>query len=144
MGKTRRGHKEFSKEQTLKHENRESKRRERDKDITINQLIREVSSLRRQLARVDLDRHSYVKEIVDEHLADQDKHMSAQDMLKSMKNKWKCHEKGCDGHLEIVIYSKMGLPFYYRHCSQCLNRTKAQKYNPDEVEGIVKDFVKKP
>lgn len=123
MGKTRRGDKERSNEQRLKYEN--------------NKLKREVSSLRKQLARLDLDRHSYVNDIVQEHLANESEEFSTQDMLDSMKNTWKCRICN-EGHLEINLYGKMGDTWYYRKCSNCDHRTKSQIYTPS-VKGIIKE-----
>lgn len=121
MGKSRRGDKERSREQELKYEN--------------NKLRREVSSLRKQLARIDLDRYGYVRDMIDEHLADQVEIVTTEDMLKSMKNEWKCHECNA-GHLEIYPYGKMGETWYYRKCNNCPHRTKSQVYTPS-VRGIV-------
>lgn len=122
MGKARRGQKERSKEQELKYEN--------------NKLRREVSSLRKQLCRIDLDRYSHVRDMVQEHLAEEDDDMLTQEMLQSMKNTWKCHECN-EGHLEINLYTKMNETWYYRQCSNCDNRTKSQSYTPS-VKGIIK------
>lgn len=122
MGKTRRGEKEKSKERRLVHENQKLKR--------------EISSLRKQLARIDLDRHDYVKNIVEEHYAKEDAEDNTHKMLESMKNYWKCHE--CkSGYLEINLYTRMDGVFYYRQCSECSNRTKSQKYD-ENVTGIHK------
>lgn len=141
MGKSRRGNKERTREQELKYENKEFRRRERDKDNEINQLKRQVSSLRKQLARIDLDRYSHVRDIVEEHYAEEERELSTSDMLKSMKDQWKCHECGV-GHLEICLYTRQDGTFYYRHCNNCTNRTKSQKYDPNTVQGIIKDTTK--
>lgn len=123
MGKTRRGHKERSREQELKYENQK--------------LRREVSNLRKQLARLDLDRHSYVRDIVEEHLAGQEVDKSTQSMLESMKNTWRCN-KCKEGHLQIETYSKSGETWYYRSCSnECGNRTVGKPYDPNSVKGIL-------
>lgn len=127
MGKTRRGHKERSREQELKYENQK--------------LRREVSSLRKQLARIDLDRYSHVRDIVEEHYAHEEQEVSTQDMLKSMKEKWRCHDCGI-GYLEICLYTRLDGTFYYRICSNCSKRTKSQKYDESKVQGIIKDTAK--
>lgn len=137
MGKSRRGHKELSKEQELKYENREFRRRERDKDNEINKLKREIGSLRKQLARIDLDRYSHVRDIVQEHYANEEVEQNTQDMLSSLKNQWQCHECGT-GHLEIYLYTRQDGTFYYRLCNNCPNRTKSQKYDPNTVTGIMR------
>lgn len=122
MGKTKRGEKERSRERQLAHENQK--------------LRREISSLRKQLARIDLDRHDYVKNIVEEHYAKEEVEDNTHKMLESMKNHWKCHM--CkSGHLEINLYTRLDGVFYYRKCNECDNRTKSQQYN-ESVTGIHK------
>lgn len=64
--------------------------------------------------------------------------MDSSALLARMKAKWHC--KDCNqGHLEIVLYTKMGDPWYFRQCSECPNRTKAQPHHPN-VEGIRKEI----
>lgn len=125
MGKSKRSDKEFTKEQKLIHENR--------------QLKRQVSSLRKELARVDLDRYNNLKETIEEHYQEDSEHFeTSQEMLEKVKNEWKCHQEGCEGFLEIFTYNKIGDTWYYRICSRapiCKNRTKSQKYSP-AVRGI--------
>lgn len=123
MGKARRGDKERSNEQRLKYEN--------------SKLRREVSSLRKQLARLDLDRHSYVRDIIEEHMAGEEVDQSTQSMLKSMENTWRCNSCN-EGHLQIQLYSKIGETWYYRACSNdCGNRTVGKPYDPNSVKGIL-------
>lgn len=125
MGKSKRGDREYSKEQKLIHENRILKRH--------------VASLRKELARVDLDRYKNLKSTIDEHYQEDSAHFeTGQEMLDKVKQQWKCHEPGCEGYLEIFTYNKVGDTWYYRICSsapQCKNRTKAQKYTLD-VKGL--------
>lgn len=128
MSRSTRGGKEYTRLQEVMHENKK--------------LRKEISSLRKQLARLDLDRHDYVKTIVDEHFASEEREESTTKMLERLKNAWKCHNCG-DGFLEIHLYSKMGEPWYFRQCSCCPNRTKSQRYDPDKVDGPIKDSVTK-
>lgn len=125
MGKSRRGSKEFSREQKLIHENK--------------RLKREVSQLRKQLARIDLDRYDTVKGIIEQHYA-QEREEEGKEILENLKKEWACRQ--CeDGHLEIFLYTKVDTTWYYRICSnapRCKNRTKAQRYTPD-VKGIKKE-----
>jgi cell division septum initiation protein DivIVA len=122
LGKSSRGEKEYSRLQESLHENKKLKK--------------EISSLRKQLARIDLDRHSYVREIVDEHLAFEEQETSTKDMLKSMKNTWQCRECG-EGFLQIHLYTRRDGTFYFRHCNSCTHRTRSKRYTPD-VKGIFK------
>lgn len=121
MGKNTRGQKEFSKERKLAYEN--------------SRLKRQVSSLRKQLARLDLDRHGYVKEIIEEHYQLEEA-QEGQDILEKVQKEWECHE--CrQGFLEICVYNKPDGTWYYRKCSNCVHRTASQKYSPT-VKGIRK------
>jgi len=121
LGKSRRGSREFSREQKLVHENQ--------------RLKRQLAALRKQLARLDLDRYAQVREIIEQHYQE-DKAQEGRDILEKMKQEWKCHE--CTGgYLEIVLYNKIQDTWYYRICTNCAHRTKSQRYNPD-VKGILK------
>lgn len=123
MSKSTRGDKEYTRLQQALHENA--------------RLKREISSLRKQLARLDLDRHGYVKDIIDEHFAREEQEETTGKMLERLKNEWKCRE--ChDGYLEISLYSKLGEAWYFRQCNNCPHRTKSQKYNPENVLGPIK------
>jgi cell division septum initiation protein DivIVA len=126
MGKNTRGSKEYSREQQLTHENQ--------------QLKKQISSLRKQLARLDLDRLSYVKEIVDEHYTQETKE-AADEILENIKKSWSCH-KCEEGFLEISIYHRSDGIFYFRQCSSCQQRTKSKRYDPSTVKGVLKDSQK--
>jgi hypothetical protein len=122
VGKSKRGSKEYSREQKLIHENK--------------RLKRELSQLRKQLARIDLDRYDTVKEMIQEHYQEE-RAQEGQDILDNLKKSWTCHE--ChEGHLEIILYNKLDSTWYFRKCVNCGNRTKSQKYTPD-VKGIIKN-----
>lgn len=126
MGKSKRGERELTREQRLIHENR--------------QLKRHISSLRKELARVDLDRFDNLKQTIEQHYQE-DSALEGQNILEKVKQEWKCREPECSGFLEIFTYNKVGSTWYYRICScapQCKNRTKAQKYTPD-VKGVLRD-----
>jgi len=125
VGKTKRSDREFTKEQQLIHENR--------------LLKRQVSALRKELARVDLDRFDNLKETIERNYQE-DNAQQGQDILEHLKQEWKCRDCA-NGYMEIFIYSKVGNPWYYRVCStapQCKNRTISQKYDPKQVKGIIK------
>lgn len=127
MGKTKRGHKEYSREQKYVHE--------------IQRLKREIGRLRKALARNDLDPYDSVKEVIDQH-DQEDTPQSGQEILTKMKQEWACKEPNCTGFLEIFTYNKVGSTWYYRTCSNspgCKNRTKAQKYSPS-VKGPMREI----
>ena len=122
MGKYRHSDKEYTKIQKLSHEN--------------DKLKREVSKLRKLLARLDLDRYSHIKDVLEQHYKEE-KAENSKEILDKIKNSWRCYQ--CeDGHLEIIAYSKLGVLWYFRQCSHCNNRTKSQKYT-QEVSGIKKE-----
>lgn len=122
MGKSTRGHKEYSNEQRLKIENRE--------------LRRKVSSLQKQLARVDLSRYNHVKEILEDQVDSHDSEAAGQ-VLKDLRSHWACHE--CqDGVLEVVTFSRAGQVCYLRECDTCSNRTQPQPYH-ENVKGIFRE-----
>jgi len=122
LGKTRRGEREYSREQKLQAENKKLKG--------------QISSLRKQLARIDLDRYSHVRDMLDEY-EEQDKREDAVEILERMKKDWKCRE--CNvGYLEVFLYNKIDKTFYYRKCTNCIHRTPSQQYTPD-VTGIFKE-----
>lgn len=121
MGKSRRGQKEISREQALISENKGLKR--------------DLAKIRKQFARIDLDRFDTLREMIEENRTEEEPEFGAA-FLENLKKTWLCND--CrQGHLEIVIYSKIGNPWYYRACTSCPNRTKSQKHTP-AVTGIVK------
>lgn len=125
MGKNTRGDKEYSRLQEALHENRKLKR--------------ENANLRKSLSKLDLDRHSYVRDIVEEHYAREDSETTTMQMLDKLKSQWLCRE--ChEGHLEITVYTKAGETWYFRQCNNCKYRTKSQKYTPG-VKGLIKPPV---
>lgn len=122
MGKSRRGEREFTREQKLANENR--------------QLKKEIASLRKQLARIDLDRYGHVRDILEKHYAAEEER-AGQEFLEKLKEEWKC--RACNnGYLEITLYNKRNDTWYYRRCNNCTHRTQSKRYSA-EVKGIVKN-----
>lgn len=125
MGKSRTDRDGLTREQKLIKENKALKR--------------EIQKLRKALARNELNRYENVKEAVEDH----ERNLglpTTQDLLESLKREWACKECN-EGYLEIFLYNKLDQTWYYRTCSNaptCNNRTKAQKYDPKEVKGIIK------
>jgi hypothetical protein len=124
MGKSRRGSKEYTKEQALAKENA--------------QLKRELSHLRKQIARIDLDRYETVSKMCADY---QEKERFEENIgepsnsLEQLKKEWSCH--GCgEGWLEITVYSKLGQTWYFRKCNNCRKRTVGKRYDSDSVKGI--------
>jgi hypothetical protein len=122
LGKTTRSRGESTKIRELTSENKK--------------LRRELLTLRRQVARLDVDRFSYVRDIVEEHLTQEEQEISTKDMLASLKSTWTC-KKCKTGHLEILLFSRRDGTHYLRQCTDCPHRTKMQLYTP-EVKGPMK------
>jgi hypothetical protein len=102
-----------------------------------DKLKRQIASLRKELARVDLDRYTNLKQTIEQHYQE-DSRQEGLDILEKVKKEWACKEPGCSGYLEIFLFNKINATHYYRKCNCCSNRTKSQKYTP-EVKGIVKN-----
>ena len=113
-----------TKEQRLKNEN--------------DKLKRQISSLRKQIARLDLDRYDTIKDLINEHYKE-DRAEQGKEILENLKKSWTCRE--CEtGYLEIFVYNRGGETWYYRICSNapnCLNRTKPKLYTL-QVKGIIR------
>jgi len=127
VGKTRTDRRGNTREQQLSYENQ--------------RLKKTVASLRKQLARLDLDRYTQVREMIEEHYQE-DQVQEGQDILDKIKQEWACKIEGCGGILEIFTYNKIDHTWYYRVCNRapsCKNRTKSQQYDPKAVKGILKD-----
>ena len=129
MGKTRSGGKERSALQELKYENQ--------------RLKRENDQIRKQLARIDLDRYGQLKKTIEKHYKKEEK-KQGEDILEKVKKEWACNMEECSGFLEIFLYNKQSQTWYFRKCSDpaCKNRTKAQIYDPNRVKGIMKKETK--
>lgn len=127
MGKSRRGSKEITREQKLVKENR--------------QLKRELAHLRKQISRLDLEGMETAKQMVFEN---EEKERLNQDIgeagssVDRLKEIWACNNDGCNGYLEITLYSKMGETHYFRKCNSCAKRTKGKRYDEQSVKGIIK------
>ena len=118
MGKTNRGDKEYTRLQEALHENK--------------RLKKQISSLRKQLARIDLDRYAHVKNMIEEHYKE-DEAQEGRNIIEKLKKEWSCWH--CDGgYLEIFTYTKIDETHYFRRC-KCGHRTKSQIYTPS-VKGI--------
>jgi hypothetical protein len=92
-------------------------------------LKHQISQLRKQLDRIDVDRYQNLKQIVEKQAKEDAEAESTVHHERSMRD-WKCRE--CtDGVLRISIIQRLDGVFYYRSCTHCPNRTKLQKYTED-------------
>lgn len=95
-------------------------------------LKRQISTLRKQIDRLDLDNSKY--DHIRELAAQQYEEEKNTSKAKKLREKWKCYECG-SGVLKLIIIPSPGGLKYFRSCNNCDNRTKAKQYNKD-VEGI--------
>lgn len=99
-------------------------------------LKHQINQLRKQIARIDVDRYQGLKNLVDKQAkedADSEKSLQSRKKLQE----WKCN-KCLEGHLRIVIINRRDGVYYFRRCSSCVNRTVLQRYTA-EVEGVRED-----
>lgn len=125
MSKSRTDNRGNTREQRLSHEN--------------DKLKRLVSALRKQIARIDLERSASVRDIVNKYYEQEDMEKHAErerESLEALMREWQCAKCG-DGHLEIILLNKLNELHYYRKCTCCPHRTGLQHYSKD-VRGIVK------
>lgn len=112
-------HKEEDSLQRLKREN--------------DRLKKQVSSLRKQIARIDISRMENLQEILHKH-----DELEAEEVFlnerKEQEKRWRCYE--CqDGVLRLKVLERQDGIVYFRKCDKCSNRTKLKRWNKD-VEGI--------
>jgi hypothetical protein len=117
MGKSRRL-KEWDEVQKLKEE--------------VKKLRRENSKLRKVVSNVDMERYSFVQDLLVS--LDYEENNQLKKVEKSLEQKWKCHD--CTtGLLRLIILFKAGEEFYFRKCDCCNKRTKLKKYT-EGVQGL--------
>ena len=104
----------------LKHENR--------------LLKRQLSALRKQLQRVNLDEHGNLKKLVDKHER-QDIEMNKKQTHSKMRREYG-YRTCSEGYMLIVRISRQDGDFFFRRCSddKCSARTVLEPWN-DEVKG---------
>jgi hypothetical protein len=124
LGKSRVDRNGYTREQRLLKENQALKR--------------EIASLRKRLARIELNRYENVKEAVEDHQRNSGL-PTTQDLLESLKKEWACKKEGCSGYLEVTLFNKIDTVWYYRKCTDCSNRTPSQKYDAKSVKGIIRN-----
>lgn len=103
-----------------------------------SKLKKQISALRKQLSRIDIDRYQHLKDMIEAH-EEQDSTFDSTVALEELKTKWECHSCKQD-YLKLILVPRMDGTFYFRRCS-CGNRTKLKKYH-DGVEGITDETLK--
>jgi hypothetical protein len=104
-----------------------------------DKLKRLIAQMRKQIARIDIDRSANVREIVNNFYRQEDAQLHAErerETLEMLQKEWQCNS--CEiGYLQIILINKMDQLHYYRACINCNHRTKLQRYSKD-VRGILK------
>lgn len=116
------------------------KNHKKDKDFDELQKLKEqlrkarrtISGLRKVISRVDMEQYSFVKDFMEAH--DCDMTAPIEKDMRQAEQRWQCYECG-EGILKLITIFKVGVPHYFRKCSECENKTKLKRYT-DDVEGI--------
>ena len=96
-------------------------------------LKKQISKLRKQLSRIDIDRYSNLKDMLEAQAAENNT-FDAKIELEDLKQKWMC-EACKEDYLRIIIIPRADGLFYIRKCASCNHRTKFKKFT-DEISGI--------
>jgi hypothetical protein len=96
-------------------------------------LKKTISSLRKQMARIDIDRFENIKELIERHdeQEDVDTLKQHEESLKKMWQCWQCNE----GILQLIVISRRNGDFYFRKCSGCKHRTTTKPFTKDVKNG---------
>lgn len=96
-------------------------------------LKREISSLRKQIQRLDLDRFASFKEALD-RIDEIEMEQTAKRKEKEIsKEKWKCWD--CNvGTMRLKVWDRLDGPHYQRVCDHCNKRTTMKKWTPEVKE----------
>ena len=96
-------------------------------------LKKQIAKLRKELSRIDIDRYSNLKNMIEAQAAE-DESFDSKMQLEELKEQWICH-KCKEDYLRLIIVPRADGTFYMRRCISCQNKTKLKKYTPD-VSGI--------
>jgi len=95
-------------------------------------LKEQISQLRKQISRIDVDRFQNLKDLLDAQDR-KEQQEAALEKNKALSEQWKCWH--CEsGILRLVVLERRDGVFYNRVCDNCKHRTKLQKYH-DKVKG---------
>lgn len=97
-----------------------------------NQKLKEqISKLRKQLSRIDLDRYNNIKDLIDQTEKEEP---VVEEQKKDQENAWLCFNCEADS-LRMVTFERRDGIFYYRKCNNCNHRTKTKKITPETKPG---------
>ncbi len=115
------------------------RRRMADSELDEIQIVRrenrklkqQISQLRKQISRIDVDRFQNLKELLDAQDR-QDAEEAAARRQAELDRAWECWD--CrQGTLKLSIIERRDGVWYNRYCQECGKRTKLQRYN-DKVK----------
>lgn len=93
------------------------------------QLKKEISQLRKQLQRIDVDRWQNVKDLLDSQDRKEQEQALKKQEAEDLKQ-WECFD--CrTGTLRITMIERRDGAWYFRKCDRCEKRTSLKKYTPD-------------
>lgn len=94
---------------------------------------REISKLRKQISRFDLDRFQSFKEALDRIDEIEMEQTAKRKERQVSKDKWRCWDCA-DGHLRLKIWDRLDGAHYQRVCDSCGKRTTMKKWTPEVKE----------
>lgn len=93
----------------------------------------QISQLRKQMSRIDVDRFQNLKDLLDA----QDREEQEEAAVKreqTMERDWRCWQ--CpSGTLRLTVLERRDGVFYYRKCDGCPKKTRLQPYSNKVKEG---------
>ncbi|MBF0442901.1 MAG: hypothetical protein HQK54_13425 [Oligoflexales bacterium] len=94
-------------------------------------LKRQLNRLRKQIARVDMDKFQNIREVIEAQQKEDDAFVEEMKQKKLIEH-WQCFKCGRDYLRLIIIYRPDG-DFYFRRCPTCNKRTKLKKLEENVV-----------
>tara|TARA_B100000902_G_C26972027_1_gene745891 strand:+ start:132 stop:506 length:375 start_codon:yes stop_codon:yes gene_type:complete len=95
-------------------------------------LKRQLNRLRKQIARVNLDRFENVRDALEaDHREDEQETKLAKQ--RRLIERWQCFHCGED-YLRLLVINRPDGEFYFRKCPNCDHRTRMQRFDKG-VEG---------
>jgi hypothetical protein len=119
MARSTRAGKEFTELQEIKRKNQK--------------LQRQISALRKQLSRIDVDRYQELRKLVDQQEAE-DRAEECAIIAQKVDKAWKCWNCA-EGTLRPVFIERRDKTVYWRACDYCKKRTKTKTC--DSKEGVI-------
>lgn len=96
-------------------------------------LKKQISALRKQMSRIDVDRFQNLKDLLDAQDRENQQEALARRQEDAQKE-WQCWDCS-EGTLRLTILERRDGVFYYRKCDSCPKRTRLQPYGAKVKEG---------